>query len=231
MTFTGFTQETLDFYRELEKNNRKSWFEQNKSVYRREALEPAQAFVLAAGERLQSIAPGILYDTRTNGAGSIFRIHRDTRFSAEKTPYKTFLGISFWTGGSRKTENPGFYFQLEPDRLLLYCGLYLFPPDRLQAFREAVLDEKKGAAFVQAVREVARHQDVHLGGEHYKRVPRGVDPAHPRAEWLRNNTLYTESDCGLPDALFSAELVDYCVEIWRKSLPIHHWLSALYAAG
>ncbi len=227
MTFQGFTRGTLDFYRDLEKNNRKSWFEDHKSVYLQEVLEPAQAFVIEAGERLRKIDSGILYDTRTNGAGSIFRIYRDTRFSAEKTPYKTFLGISFWNGGCKKTENPGFYFHLEPQRLVLYWGLYMFPPESLAAFRQAVLDEQKGAALVKATRTVSRHKGILIGGEHYKRVPRGIDPNHPRADWLRFNTLYTEKDCGIPDALFSADLVDYCVEVWEKSLPLHKWMKGV----
>ena len=120
--FTGFSPAVLEFYRGLVANNNREWFEANKDIYRQEVLGQAQCFVVAMGERLRRLVPTLAYDTRTNGAGSIFRIYRDVRFSRDKTPYKTHLGIFFWEGAWSKKEAPGFYFQLEPERVGLYAG-------------------------------------------------------------------------------------------------------------
>ena len=93
--FSGFSQEVISFYNELALNNDRDWFNAHKSVYTEKVLEPAQGFVLAMGERLRMLSPNIIADPRTNGSGSIFRIYKDTRFSKDKTPYKTFLGDLF----------------------------------------------------------------------------------------------------------------------------------------
>jgi len=112
--FNGFPRELIQFYQGLSRNNDKSWFNEHKDIYARHVIAPAQDFVVSMGERLRMLSPGIVADTRANGAGSIFRIYRDLRFSKDKRPYKTFLGIFFWEGSGKKMENPGFYFHMEP---------------------------------------------------------------------------------------------------------------------
>ena len=91
--FHGFPKAAVTFYEELAQNNAKAWFETHKALYQQDVIVPAQQFVLAMGERLKILSPAIIADTRLNGSGSIFRIYRDTRFSPDKSPYKTFLGI------------------------------------------------------------------------------------------------------------------------------------------
>ena len=80
MTFEGIPADGLAFLSELEANNNKAWFEANRDRYEQVLLGPTQAFLAAMGDRLQAIAPGIQYDTRTDGRGTLMRIHRDTRF-------------------------------------------------------------------------------------------------------------------------------------------------------
>jgi len=107
-TFSGFPEEGLQFLTDLGQNNDRDWFDARKQTYTDTIVSPALAFVEALGERLQIISPHIQYDTRTNGAGSLMRIYRDTRFSADKRPYKTWVGIRFWEGGrkARQGDNP-----------------------------------------------------------------------------------------------------------------------------
>ena len=84
--FEGFPEDTLAFLHELSENNEKSWFDANKQRYRDNIIANVPAFVSALGERLKAgISPNIVYDTRTNGAGSMMRIYRDTRFSKDDT--------------------------------------------------------------------------------------------------------------------------------------------------
>lgn len=230
-SFNGFTRDTIHFYRELSDNNSKSWFEANKSTYQEHVLEPAKAFILETGAQLRKMEPGVVYDTRTNGSGSLFRIYRDTRFSKDKSPYKTSMGILFWDGPNKKVENPGFYFHLDSNGLKLYTGLYQFPKDILSKYREAVIDDKRGPALSHAIEAVQSHPGIKIGWSHYKRVPRGYDPEHPRAELLKYNSVGTEYDCGMPDSLFSADLIDTCISHWEKTLPLFHWLKGLFKPG
>jgi uncharacterized protein (TIGR02453 family) len=155
---------------------------------------------------------------------TIFRIYRDTRFSPDKTPYKTHLGLWFWQGERPRMENSGFYFHLEPPQLMLATGVYIFPKPLLEAYRQAVVDPDQGPALLQAVQASG---DYPLGGKHYKRTPRGFDPGHARAEWLLHNGLYASTEDLIPEALYSAELVDFCLEHYTNMLPLHLWLHAM----
>ena len=88
MPFEGFPKEGFKFFRDIKANNNREWFQEHKQEYIDYLQDPAVAFVIALGERLKSDFPGISYDTRTNGAGSVMRIYRDIRFSKDKSPYK-----------------------------------------------------------------------------------------------------------------------------------------------
>ena len=222
--FKGFSQDTLDFYAELALNNNRDWFERQRDRYQRAVLQPAVAFVAEVGERLRLISPYIVADPRTNGAGSIFRIYRDTRFSKDKTPFKPYLGIFFWEGSRPKMENSGFYFHLEPDRLMLYAGIYEFGASILPRYRDAVVHPHFGPALAQAVERVLATGRCEIGGRHYKRVPAGYDPTHPNADFLLHRALYASTGGDLPSALFSARLLDYCLDRFSDMAPLHQWI-------
>src|ERR1700754_1232645 len=95
LTFTGFPIQGVTFLRDLRDNNNKAWFEEHKPTYLEVVQQPAIALVASLGQQLQSKFPDIEYDTRTNGSGSLLRPYRDTRFSADKTPYKTNVAMIF----------------------------------------------------------------------------------------------------------------------------------------
>ncbi|MCD4690483.1 TIGR02453 family protein [bacterium] len=223
--FRGFTKDTLRFYAELSRHNDKPWFDAHKDDYRAHVLEPSQEFVREMNAALRKLAPNVVTDTRTNGAGSIFRIYRDTRFSRDKTPYKTSLGIFFWEGPGTKMDSHGFYFDLTPSVLGLYVGKYRFSPDQLRRYREAVADSKTGPALTRAITRVTRTQGYAIGEPHYKRVPRGYDADHTRAELLKYNTMYAVTESRPPKELMSSALLDYCLERWKHMMPLYRWLA------
>ena len=222
--FDGFPHELLRFYEDLAANNDRAWFNEHKHVYKEQVLAPAQEFVRAMGDRLRALAPDVVADTRATGSGSIFRIYRDTRFSKDKTPYKTYLSIFFWEGERKKTENSGFYFHLEPARLMLAGGLHVFPWPLLDTYRDAVVDPDHGPALVRAIEKVTASGPYQVGGRHYKRTPRGYDPEHENAEYLRYNGLWASIENDVPEELFTEECVDYCLARFRDMAPIHEWL-------
>jgi uncharacterized protein (TIGR02453 family) len=222
--FRAFPGEAIAFYRALESSNERAWFEAHKDDYIRHVQQPAVAFVAAMGERLQTIAPGIRYDTRTNGAGSLMRIHRDTRFSRDKTPYKTNLGIIFWEGAGKKTECPGFYFHLEARMAALYCGLYQFTPGALATYRAAVADDARGSELAGIV-DSLRGQGYHIAEQGYKRVPAGYDKGHPRADLLRHTGLFAATPDLDPQMVTTEDFMETALAHWGRMAPLHHWLA------
>jgi uncharacterized protein (TIGR02453 family) len=224
--FFGFTKETVRFFTALRKNNNKGWFDRNRETYDRYVMAPAKLFVTAMGERLRRIAPRIVAVPKVNK--SIFRINRDTRFSLDPSPYKANLGILFWDGVRPKMESSGFYFHLEPPDLWLGVGIYMIPDPLLGHYRKAVVDAKSGAEIRKIVAGISKMDGFSLGGEHYKRVPAGFDPAHPNAALLKHKGLYAGFEAKIPEEFCSARLVDYCFERYEPLVPLHRWLMKLF---
>lgn len=222
LNFEGFSKKTVDFINNLKKNNNKKWFERNKKDYLNFVMNPARAFIVAIGERLKALSPHIIAVPKVNK--SLFRINRDTRFSLDKFPYKTHLGIFLWEGNRPRMECSGFYFHLEPPKLILGVGIYRFPPLLLERYRRMVVDSEYGAELSDILKKIARIKDVELGGKHYKRVPSGYDASHPNAEFLLYNGLYAGYETDLPDELYSRSLIDYCWEKYHPLAPLHDWL-------
>ena len=118
-----FTSESFAFLRELSKNNNREWFAANKKRYEAELRDPALRFISDFGPRLNRIAPRLVADPRPVG-GSMFRIYRDTRFAADKTPYKTAVGIRFPHRAASDVHSPGFYLHLEPSEVFVGAGIW-----------------------------------------------------------------------------------------------------------
>lgn len=225
LDFRGFSRECLEFYRGLRQNNTTTWFNQHRADYDEYVLAPARSFVMEMGDRLHPIAPGVNADPRVNR--SLFRINRDTRFSKDKTPFKTHLGMWFWEGAGPRMECSGFYIHLEPDRLILGTGIYRFTPEMLGKYRDWVVDRKHGAALREAVEESAAAGPYALGGEHYKRVPRGYDPNHPNAKFLLHDGFWMGLDLPVPEVLFTPEFPEWCFGHCLNVLPVHKWILEL----
>jgi uncharacterized protein (TIGR02453 family) len=222
-SFSGFPKETVQFLIDLRNHNERGWFAQHKLDYVTYLQTPSQAFSAAMAHAIEASLPATLAAHRIQS--SIFRIYRDTRFSEDKTPYKTHLGTWFWQGDLPKMENSGFYFQLEPPDLMLAVGIYQFSKPWLQAYRESVVDSQLGAELSNVIQAVLEKGDYTLGGKHYQRVPRGFDPNHPHAELLLYNGLYFGHNKPFPQSLHSPSFIDYCLEKFLDMLPLHNWLS------
>ena len=222
--FQGFTKKTVQFFRDLAKHNDKEWFQEHKALYQDQVQEPCRHFVLDMGVLLNTIARGVIADPRVNK--SLFRISRDTRFAADKTPYKTHMGLWWWQGQGARMDCSGFYFHLEPPNVMLGVGMYCMPKALLPAFRDAVAHKRYGPALVKLIGKVQK-AGYRIGGEHYKRVPRGFDPDHPRARLLKFNGLWAAYETKIPSQFYTPELADWCLPHYKAMLPLHQWLLAL----
>lgn len=219
--FNGFSKETIQFFKDLKQNNDKAWFDKNRDTLETFVMEPAKQFVIQMGSMLQNLRPDLYFEPKTDK--SIFRLHRDVRFSKNKLPYKTHLAFLFWEGPRKKMENPAFYFHIEPDQIIIAAGMYHFSPPALKAYREAVVSDRLGPALETAIKNI-KNNGYSIGKSHYKKVPRGYDSEHPRAELLRYNGMGTMKTAPLPQDLYSEDLVHYCFEKYTKMLPLFEWL-------
>ncbi len=129
-------------------------------------MHPAREFVEEMGKKLRRIAPEVHAIPKINQ--SLFKINRDVRFSKDKSPYKTTMGIWFWEDSRKRMECSGFYFHLEDKRLLIGTGIYMFPKELLASYRQAVFDKKLGTKLKRAVKNIV-DKGYHVGGKHYKK--------------------------------------------------------------
>ncbi len=220
--FDGFFKDTVSFFNRLKKHNEKEWFQSHREDYESFVLMPARSFVVEMGERLKQISPDIKAVPKINK--SLFRINRDTRFSADKSPYKTHMGIFFWEGVRPRMECSGFYIHLEPPNLMIGVGIYMFPKQELFRFRKAVIDPNSGEKLSQVLTSISRLEGYEIGGTHYKRVPSGFERSHPNSKLLLHNGLYAGRTIPVPDEFFSAELIDFCWQNFKALAPLHLWL-------
>lgn len=221
--FSGFPAETRQFLSDLRENNDRDWFNANKKRYEKFVKIPSVAFVQVMGTRLQDIDEKLVVDARTNGSGNLMRMARDTRFSADKSPYKSNIAMMWWHGSGKKTAHPAFGMQVTPDDAGLMAGMFGFDKGMLDAYRQAVDDAELGEQLVEAVQNV-ESAGYEMQGAHYKTTPRGYDNDHPRADLLKYNALYAHALTINWDVVMSPELVDVVYEHCQKLAPIQSWL-------
>lgn len=180
-----FTPAVFTFLRELAENNEKTWWETNKQRYVETIREPAFDFIADFGDRLKDISPHFVADTRTNG-GSLMRPYRDMRFSKDKTPYKTNVGIQFRHAMGKDVHAPGFYLHLEPGQCFTGVGMWHPEAKVARTIRTAINDDPRGWAEAAHSPEFAEAWSV---GDHeedrLRRVPSDLDPNHPHVDDLR----------------------------------------------
>ncbi|MBD3409710.1 MAG: TIGR02453 family protein [Ignavibacteriales bacterium] len=221
MPFEDYFERTTKFLRKLKRNNDRDWFEEHREEYERDVLEPTKALTLALGEELRAFAPNVHAIPKVDK--SIFRIHRDTRFSEDKSPYKTHVGVFFWEGKRRKMECSGFYLHVESDTTFFAAGAHILSRDLLPRYRKAVADDERGEKLRGVIKSIEK-KGATVGGEHYKRVPRGFDPDSPRADLLKYNGLWASFGEERVKDLLGADVVKEAAKRFKKLEPLHRWL-------
>ncbi|MDP2362334.1 MAG: DUF2461 domain-containing protein [Ignavibacteria bacterium] len=217
-----FPQSTIKFLTALSKNNSKEWFEKNRVRYDFELLQPAVQFVIDLGEKLSELSPNIYAIPKIDK--SIFRLYRDVRFSKNKAPFKTNLGLYFWEGSGKKMECSGFYFHIEPKLFFLGAGMYQFTKDQLKKYRELVSDPAKGKQLNDIITKLTKNKKFKVGGKTYKKSPRGFDPYYKYTELLLHSGLYISYESNTLDELTKKDPVTFSYKIFKEMHPIHNWL-------
>ncbi len=175
---TYFTKSTFAFLRDLAKNNDRTWFDANRDRYEEHVKRPALDFIQEMAPRLATLSPHF-----HAGPRSLFRIHRDVRFSKDKRPYKTTIGIQFRHDAGRDAHAPGYYLHIEPGGS--FAGLGMWHPDgpALRKVRDRMVEAPE--LWHDAVQHRPFQDAFELEGDALKRAPRGYDPEHPLIEDLK----------------------------------------------
>jgi uncharacterized protein (TIGR02453 family) len=212
-------RETLAFLRALKRNNRREWFQPRKEQYDAQVRAPMMAIIERLAVDLRDIAPDIVVDPKT----AMYRIYRDTRFSENKTPYKTHVAASFPSRGLPKHEGAGLYFHVAPDGVWVGGGMYAPQTAQLQAVREHI------AANVKRLRAIVespgfRRNIGTLEGERLQRVPRGFPTDHEAAEYLK----FRQFLAGLelpPNIASSPTFYATILTVFRQVAPLARFLN------
>lgn len=177
-----FTPELFKFLLQLKRNNNREWFSANKSRYEEIVRDPMIQFVTDFAPRLKRISSQFVADSKPVG-GSIFRIYRDTRFSRDKSPYKTWAAMQFRHKKGKDVHAPGFYLHLEPESVFTGVGVWHPDGSTLSKIRDAIV--KKPPAWKRAIEAKSFTTKFELAGDSLKRAPKGYDPEHPLIDHLR----------------------------------------------
>ncbi len=225
----AFSAATLTFLRGLKRHNERPWFEAHRAEYEAVVKDPMRELIEELDVRLARFAPEIIGDPKR----SMFRIYRDIRFSADKSPYKTHASCWFYhRDGSRAVGREaagggaGFYFQIAPGDSFIGGGMWMPPREALVTLRDAIAEDAKRFERLATDRRVQRR----FGGLDeeavLRRVPRGFAPDHPAARWLKFQSFVTGR--ALSDAqAVSARLPTLLEADFRLMLPLVRWINGV----
>ena len=212
----------FDFLRELAENNTRDWFQANKQRYEDDVREPMLQLISDFGGPLRQISRHFVADPRKSG-GSLFRIYRDTRFSKDKTPYKTNVAAQFRHKQGKDVHAPGFYLSLAPGEVHGGAGIWHPDAPSLRKIRETIVERPQawkraigGKKFKTAFDELA--------GDSLKRAPKGFDPDHPLIEDLRRKDFVAMVTMDEADAI-RPDFLDRFSETCRAGAPMTKFLT------
>jgi uncharacterized protein (TIGR02453 family) len=179
--FPGFSKEAMQFFRGLERNNNREWFLPRKPLFEEHVKAPMHRLVDEVNRSLRDFAPEYV----TDPAKAVYRFYRDTRFSKDKTPYKTQIAASFYHHKLSGHGGGGYYFSVSHKEAAMGGGIYMPSPESLLAIRNHMAEhhaEFRKILKASAVRKVYGE----MSGEQLTRVPKGFPCDHPAADLLRH---------------------------------------------
>ncbi len=223
--FPGFPAEALTFFRSLKRNNRREWFQPRKQTYDEIVRGPMVELVQALNAEMMKFAPGYVNEP----AAAIYRLYRDTRFSNDKTPYKTHIAAIFPRRGLVKHVCAGLYFSVSPDEVEIAGGVYMPTPDELRAIRLHLLEHHKEFRKIVAARPL-RTLMGDLQGSQLARVPKGFPKDHPADDLVRYKQCLFDQLLE-PSLATTPKLLPELVKRFRVMMPFLDFLNAPLLKG
>lgn len=216
----NFPSDAIKFLKALDKNNNKEWFEAHRKNYEEQLLKPAQAFVEELGFLMRDINEDFQAIPKIDK--SIFRLHRDVRFSKDKRPYKNNLGIIIWEGPRKKLESSGLYFHVDPKKFFIATGMYMFGKEQLKQYRKMVAIEANAKELDSIVKKLTK-KGYTIGGKKYKTTPRGFDKEYKYAEYLLYDGVYAFRE-DEHKVILNENPVKFSFKTFKQLKPLHDWL-------
>ncbi len=217
--FKGFPPQALRFFSDLKRHNNRPWFQAHKDTYAKAVQEPMVEMILSVGEALRRFAPEMVADPRS----SLYRIYRDTRFSKDKTPYKTQVAAVFPVRGLHKHAGPGLYFHISTEEVLIGGGIYMPDPKTLRAIREEIAASPRRFLSILQERRF-RSAFGELEGEALRSMPKGFSGNHPAAEYLKHKQ-FLFAKTFPPRLALSSRLLPAVLDCFEKGMPLVRFLS------
>lgn len=218
--FSGFSTDTINYLKDLKKNNTKQWFEENRDKYREFLLSPMQELVYELGPLMLSIDP--LLEVRPTK--SISRINRDVRFSNDKSPYRANMWIAFKRVYQDWKAEPVYFFEVFPDYYRFGMGFYNIPKETLYKLRNMIDENNKEFKKIHSLYK--KQTTFQIDGEKYKRT---INPnlSEEINEWYQRKEIYLTGNREIDDQLFSPELVDDIAAGFKLLEPIYYFFLGL----
>jgi len=217
--FSGFSPQALGFLRNLKRNNRREWFQPRKAQYESLIKLPMLELIGCLNQEFARFAP----DYETPPQKATYRIYRDTRFSKDKSPYKTHISAIFPRHTAVKREGAVFYFHFTEKELLIFGGVYMPERDELLAYR--TLLQESHADLEEILRDKKLRRILgELQGEQLSRMPKGFPPDHPAESLLRRKQWYLEATLE-PELLTSPRLLPELAKHFEIMAPMVEFLN------
>jgi uncharacterized protein (TIGR02453 family) len=206
--------------KDLTENNTREWFHKNKHRYEDHVRDPGIRFITDFAGHLKALSEHFRSDPRTVG-GSMFRIYRDTRFSKDKTPYKTAIGIQFRHELGKDAHAPGFYLHINRDGCFAGAGMWQPDSPSLRMIREAIVEDPQ--AWKRTVGAKSFRDAFVLEGDRLKRPPKGFDPDHPLVQDLKRKDFIGVAKVS-PKMITDPRLPQELAKLLKKGTPLVKFL-------
>jgi len=223
--FPGFPPAALTFLADLRRHNNRRWFQAQKDIYEQSVKAPMVEVIGRIGEAFPRFAPEMVADPKI----SFYRIYRDTRFSPDKSPYKTHAAAVFPVRGLPKNSGPGLYFHISPEEVLIGGGIYMPDPPVLRAVRERIAaSPREFRSIVESPR--FRKAFSELEGEQLKTMPKGFSADHSAAKYLRYKQ-FLFGKVFSPKLATSSRFLPTLLDCFKEGMPLIRFLAAAIPKG
>ena len=223
MVFNGFSKKAIIFLQDLEQNNTKLWFENNRYIWEEEIKNINENFVQDMGETLQILDPSINFHPKVGK--SLFKIYRDVRFSKDKTPMKSKIGIIFYKGDTHRMQSSSFYMHYTKDTYFIATGIRNFKPDLLKQYRLYLKNELKRIELYNIL-EILKEKGYSLPPKKFKKIPKVLseykDDIH--IELSLYGAMFSFIEKNINDDFYCINILDNSFKIYQDMYDLYEWV-------
>jgi len=221
MKFNGFSKEGTRFLEQLSHNNTKEWFETNRHIWEKTILAPNKAFIEDMGETLFILVPTIKAIPKVSG--SLFKIYRDTRFSKDKTPMKSKIGLLFWQGQHHRMQSSSFYMHYSKESYFIASGIRSFKPPLLKTYKNYIKDERNREEL-HTILENLKQKGYSLPKPKYKRLPKEFHSDEKFIYLSLYDCIFSFKEFALDTIFYSEKLLDRAFKIYEDMYLLQQWV-------